>query len=376
MAIQPFIWSGNQAITTPEAAERRRRVAEAMIGQASTPASNWAEGLADVAAAFTGTQLQNQAAEAEEAGRLSAAQALAAIGPSAGFEDIAGALSNPWLSGPQSTVAAALLQQNMQRSDPAYQLDLALKQAQIDKINAEAAGGGRQPTSFGTPIWGTDPNGNPVFGTLDNAGNFNVTQTPEGFSFGKEPIRLDTGTEYTLLDPVTRQVVGTQPKNLRDAAAETAAGTVEGRIAAESAAAAPADIQTGLMALDLIDQIKTHPALESGTGFIAGIGGNAIPGTPNYDFQNLVEQAKSGAFLSAIQQMRGMGSLSNAEGQAATQAVTRMNTATSTEAFLKAVEDYEKIVSGALNRALRKSGASAPESLSGTSSDVVDWTDL
>jgi hypothetical protein len=125
MALQPFVWSGNQAISTPEAAERRRRVAEAMIGQAATPASNWAEGLSDVAAAFTGTQLQNQAAAAEEAGRASAAQALAGLGPNAGFSDIAGALSNPWLSQPQSTIAAALLQQNMQQSDPMYQAQLA-----------------------------------------------------------------------------------------------------------------------------------------------------------------------------------------------------------------------------------------------------------
>lgn len=373
----PFVWAGNTGqIATPQQAEDARRAAAALASSRSKVAQNGWEGLAQLANAWSERGWRDEAAKAEQEGAASAAAAIAGITPNSGFDEIAAALANPWLSQPQSTVAAALLQQNMQRSDPAYQLDLAFKQAQIDKMNAEAAGGGRQPTSFGTPIWGTDPNGNPVFGTLDNAGNFNVTQTPEGFSFGKEPIRLDTGTEYTLLDPVTRQVVGTQPKNLRDAAAETAAGTVEGRIAAESAAAAPADIQTGLMALDLIDQIKTHPALESGTGFIAGIGGNAIPGTPNYDFQNLVEQAKSGAFLSAIQQMRGMGSLSNAEGQAATQAVTRMNTATSTEAFLKAVEDYEKIVSGALNRALQKSGASAPESLSGTSSDVVDWTDL
>lgn len=377
MALPTFQWSGNQAISTPEAAERRRRVAEAMIGQAATPASNWAEGLSDVAAAFTGTQLQNQAAAAEEAGRASAAQALAGLGPNAGFSDIAGALSNPWLSQPQSTIAAALLQQNLQSQDPAYQLDLAYKQAQIDKMNAEMAGGGQSATSFGTPIWGTDPNGNAVFGTLDNAGNFNVTATPEGFSFGKEPIRLDTGTEFTLLDPVTRQVVGTQPKNIRDAASESAAGTVEGRIGAEAAAAAPADVQTGEMALDLINQIKTHPELRWATGTSAGLGGNAIPGTGRYDFQNLVEQAKSGAFLSAIQQMRGMGSLSNAEGQAATQAVTRMNTATSTEAFLKAVDDYERIVRAGLNKARgRLPGGASPETLSPASSEVVDWADL
>lgn len=89
---------------------------------------------------------------------------------------------------------------------------------------------------------------------------------------------------------------------------------------------------------------------------------NNIPGTGGYDFQNLVDQAKSGAFLTAIQQMRGLGALSNAEGSTATQAVTRMNTATSEEAFLKALDDYEKIIDQGIARAQSRMPASAAPS--------------
>lgn len=362
----PFVWEGNTGgIRTPGAARDARSAAAALAAGRQKVASNGWEGLSQIASALSERAWRDEATAAEEAGAASAAEALAGITPESDFSSIANALSNPWISDSQSTIASALLQQNMQRNDPMYQAELAA-------LQAEAAGGGKSPTSFGTPIWGTGPDGNSVFGTLDNAGNFNVTQTPEGFSFGKDPIRLDTGTEFTLLDPVTRQVIGTQPKNLREAAAETAGGTVQGKAAAEGAAAAAGDIQTGEMALDLLNQIKTHPALDSGTGFFAGVGGNAVPGTPNFDFQNLVEQAKSGAFLSAIQQMRGMGSLSNAEGQAATQAVTRMNTATSKEAFLKAVNDYEGIVRKGVENAQRRGGVSSPPA----QSDVVDWMDL
>jgi hypothetical protein len=49
--------------------------------------------------------------------------------------------------------------------------------------------------------------------------------------------------------------------------------------------------------------------------------------------------------------MRGLGSLSNAEGGAATAAVTRMNTATSEEAFNAALDDYEKIIRQGMARA-------------------------
>lgn len=132
-----FVWgNGGQQITSPQQAERQRQIAEALIGQAATPGSNWAEGLSDVAAAFSGVQIQNQAAAAEEAGRLTAAQALAGITPQSGFSDISAALANPWLSQPQASVASALLQQNLERNDPRYQLglqqdQLGLKMAQL-----------------------------------------------------------------------------------------------------------------------------------------------------------------------------------------------------------------------------------------------------
>lgn len=138
MALQPFQWSmGGQKITSPEQAARQRQIAESLIGQASSPAQNWTQGLADVAAAFTGTQLQNQAAAAEEAGRLTAAQALAGIGPNADFSTISAALANPWLSGPQATVASALLQQNLERQDPRYQLGLERDQLALQMAQAE-----------------------------------------------------------------------------------------------------------------------------------------------------------------------------------------------------------------------------------------------
>jgi len=372
MALQPFVWSGNQAISTPEAAERRRRVAEAMIGQAATPATNWAEGLSDVAAAFTGTQLQNQAAAAEEAGRASAAQALAGLGPNAGFSDIAGALSNPWLSQPQSTIAAALLQQNLQSQDPAYQLDLAYKQAQIDKMNADMMGGGASEY-FGTPVPFQNPDGSIGFGQLGKDGSFKPIGLPEGAQPAPTTRQVDTGTEIITMDIYGNELYRT-PKDLRGAEAQRAIGAAEGA----GVVAAPSDIASAEMALDLLNQIETNPELPWATGQSVQLGGNTglIPGTQGRkDFQNLVDQATSGAFLSAIQQMRGMGSLSNAEGQTATAAVTRMNTATSESAFRKALADYRSVVERGLSNAQKRLGGGTQASPE-VSVDVVDWTDL
>lgn len=196
-----------------------------------------------------------------------------------------------------------------------------------------------------TPFYGTDRNGNTVVMQLSSEGGQEPVQLPEGVTISKNPIKTDTGTEIILTDPITRQVVARYPKDIAGAAK----AKQEGEAAGKAAAAAPADIQAGNNALDTIKKIRDNPYLERGTGFSSML--NSIPGTGGYDFQNLVDQAKSGAFLQAIQQMRGLGSLSNAEGTAATAAINRMNTATSKEGFLGAVSDYEKVVKQGVARA-------------------------
>ncbi|MDF3607555.1 phage tail tip lysozyme [Paracoccus sp. DMF-8] len=127
-----------------------------------------------------------------------------------------------------------------------------------------------------------------------------------------------------------------------------------GSAAGASAASAEGDYQTAQNALDLIESIRNDPNRRSGTGKSSIF--NAIPGTGGSDFQQKVEQAKGGAFLTAVQTMKGLGALSNNEGTAATQAITRMNTASTEEGFMEALADYEKIVRQGMARATRNGG--------------------
>lgn len=151
---------------------------------------------------------------------------------------------------------------------------------------------------------------------------------------------LDVGTGYVQPNPVAPgQNVRTVPKDLAGAERDKELGTAIGK----AEGAAPSDLQAAKDALYAIDSIRNDPNMDWGVGLASPLG-NMIPKTPGYDFQNKVDQAKSGAFLTAIQSMRGLGALSNAEGDTATKAVTRMNTATSKEAFLSALNDYERIV--------------------------------
>lgn len=134
MAIQPFTWSGNQAITSPEQAARKRAVAEALIGQSATPGRNWAEGLSDVAAALSGTVLGNRVDEAEAAGRERAGGLFADLAVNQDPNAIIAALTSPdaqWASPTQTSIASALLNSGLERQDPMYQLQKQKLEAEI-----------------------------------------------------------------------------------------------------------------------------------------------------------------------------------------------------------------------------------------------------
>lgn len=211
--------------------------------------------------------------------------------------------------------------------------------------------GGDDGQEYGlTPQYGVDANGTPVLLQLSKGGTSKQTALPDGVSLSKEPIKLDAGTHFVLLDPITRQPVGQIPKDLAGAERDKEIGTAEGK----SIAAASGDMQAGQNAKDLVRSIRDDPNREWGTGKSSMM--NGLPGTGGFDFQRKVEQAKSGAFMTAIQQMRGLGALSNSEGQTATAAVTRMDTAMTEEGFLEALADYERIIDQGIARAQGRMG--------------------
>lgn len=231
----------------------------------------------------------------------------------------------------------------LKRQQPGYgQENLTANQrdfmfAQENPGFGDFLGQGSGSTEFGLqPIWFQRPDGTYGYGVQGKDGTF------------KE---VDTGGN-TMLDP-------------RSLNFERGFGSASGKASGEATAAAPGDIAAGQAALDLIGQIRSSPELGWATGTSAGLGGNAIPGTGRYGFQNLVDQAKSGAFLTAVQEMRGLGALSNTEGQAATQAITRINTALSTEDFLKALADYEAIVMRGMQRAQARLQGGGQQPVSG-----------
>ena len=161
-------------------------------------------------------------------------------------------------------------------------------------------------------------------------------------------------------------------------------GAAQGTASGEATAAAPGDIAAADLALGKINDLRSDPNRPWGTGASSIF--NSIPSTPGYDFQAKVDEVTAGAFLTAIQQMRGLGQLSNTEGQTAKAAVTRMKTATSEAAFLEALADYEEVVMLGKQRAQARLGnvpPGAPQAAgptarppSGVSSNMPDLSQM
>lgn len=284
---QPFVWTGNTGqVGTPQQARDAREVAALLAQGRQKVAQNGWEGLAQLSNAWAERGWRDQAAQAEEAGIKSAAEALAGITPQSGFSDIAGALSNPWLSQPQSTIAAALLQQNLQSQDPAYQLDLDMKRAQLAQLQAPQSAdptSGMQNYNF-LLSQGYDPQeaAGMSFGaggtTVNNMGNI-----PAGYQIVQDP-----ATGATRMEPIEGS-----PAWLDQQAA----------LAREDAASGSQDTSTSIITSAAQ---KARDAYNSGA-ITTGVVGNTLaldPGSQAAEMRRQVETLKANASIENLNAMR------------------------------------------------------------------------
>lgn len=230
-----FFWGdGGEKITSPEQAKRARDIAYAL--QNRPAADSWQSGLANLTNGFAGMQQDRNIAEQEAAGRERAGGLFADLAVNQDPNAIIAALTSPdaaWASPAQTSIASALLNQGLERADPMYALDLAYKQAQIDKLGPDPAGG--DESFFGNIVPMQDANGNVVLGQASNQGNWQPLQGAEGYTPAPTTKQIDTGTEIITTDIYGNELYRT-PKQLREAAYETGFGGVEGKSDAESAA--------------------------------------------------------------------------------------------------------------------------------------------
>lgn len=147
-----------------------------------------------------------------------------------------------------------------------------------------------------------------------------------------------------------------KPKTSAEVAREAtmvAAGKDVGATAGKARAKLKAAETQAKRALDDLSNLMKHPGLEAAVGlpnpFKGGLGIGTVRGTPARGFTTFLERVKSGAFLQAIEAMKGTGAISEAEGKAATAALNSMSTATSENDFRQAANDYARVIADGLS---------------------------
>lgn len=228
-------------------------------------------------------------------------------------------------------------------------------------------------SAFGMmPIYGIGPDGKPVIMQLGKNGSLNIPQIPQGYSVAPQTTSVDTGTGTQLIDKRTGQpVVPEIAKDVRGVAQAQAVGKLTG----EAQINLPAVEENANVIKSTIAKVRAAPGRATGTGLSATLDPrNYIAGTDAANFKALREQLVGQDFLQAYNNLRGGGQITEIEGEKAQNALARLQTAQSDEAFLTALDDFEKQVDVLTDIARRKAagGAANPPASAPTDSGGVE----
>jgi hypothetical protein len=151
---------------------------------------------------------------------------------------------------------------------------------------------------------------------------------------------------------------------------QRASGGAQGKVAGGVEAALPVAAQTAQSALDTIAKLRADTAGQEANFGTFGVGPIQIPDrygptyaqTPKANFQAVLQQAGGQAFLQAYSTLRGAGAISDAEGQKAGAAISRMtNPDISKDAFNSALDDYEAIIKAGYSRIQQQAAATGAD---------------
>lgn len=106
----------------------------------------------------------------------------------------------------------------------------------------------------------------------------------------------------------------------------------------------------------LVDDLLASPGFKQAVGTSRLMGLQNIPGTSAKDFDVRLDQLKGKQFLQAFQSLKGGGQITEVEGKKATDAISRMNAASSEKEFTNAAREFQDIIRQGVERAKGKAG--------------------
>lgn len=171
------------------------------------------------------------------------------------------------------------------------------------------------------PVYGVDENGKPIILQMSHSGKAVQTELPEGVNLSKEPIRIDTGTGTLLLDPLTRQPIGTVPKDISGKKYQEARGKIESEKPAAQARAQSAFDKAG-KASQIARGLINHPGLSNAVGPLDSQLPTVREDTANFETE--LETLKTKVFVSAITEMRELSKTGGALGSVTEREIEKM----------------------------------------------------
>ena len=204
-----------------------------------------------------------------------------------------------------------------------------------------------------TPQFGTDEKGNTIMIQTGKSGTAIQTVLPPGVKLSSGVDKIDLGTTWGIIDKKTGQMVGQQAKDVAGKASQEVQGEAQGK----AVVALPTVISTTEQSLKLVDEMIKHPGRGTATGLSGTLDPrNYVGGTDAKDFQIRAKQIEGRTFLSAFDQLRGAGAITEAEGQKATAAVARLDRAQSDDEYLKALNELKQVLNKGMEIAKQRAG--------------------
>ena len=120
-----------------------------------------------------------------------------------------------------------------------------------------------------------------------------------------------------------------------------------------------ASLQKAGRATELINRIKTSSSLD---GVLGKVEGQLKPGTPGgflllndaeTDLVQLIDNLENSVFLSAFQDLKGGGQITELEGEKAQRAIVNLSRVRSKKDFLQALQDYQDVIDSGAERAAK-----------------------
>jgi len=219
--------------------------------------------------------------------------------------------------------------QQLQLAQNQQEYDLAMKKFEQDVITAAKA-----PKASLNLSYGKDAAGNVVPLQTREDGTMIQSQLPDGVTLATKGDKIDLGTEWGILDPLTRQVVERVPKANYEEAYDKAAGGEAGKTETATALELPAKKAAAEGALTSFERKadfmsgtldKAISSIEGNPNLLTGIGGEwtkVVPGSPAYDLAQTLLTIQANIGFDALQKMReasptggALGAISDTENR-------------------------------------------------------------